>query len=240
MAGDSDPSSDLYGGITLGAAALAALVVANSPLGPSYQALLHVYGEIRIGSFGLAQSLVHWINDGLMAIFFLLVGLEIKREALVGALASPGRAALPAIAAFGGFVVPALIYAGVNFGDPQALRGWAMPSATDIAFALGICAVLGRAVPPSLKTFLLALAIIDDLMAIVVIALFYTAELSGLSLALAGLRHRGLGGSQSSRRPRRRPLPPGRGVHLGVRAQIGRPRDARRRRGRPCDPDDQA
>jgi NhaA family Na+:H+ antiporter len=187
MAADAHPSSDLHGGIALAVAALAALLVANSPLGPSYEALLHVTGEIRIGSIGLAQSLVHWINDGLMAIFFLLIGIEIKREVFAGALASPRKAALPAIAAFGGFVVPALTYAALNFADPLALRGWAVPAATDIAFALGICALLGRAVPASLKTFLLALAIIDDLMAIVVIALFYTAELSGLSLALAGL-----------------------------------------------------
>jgi NhaA family Na+:H+ antiporter len=179
--------SDLYGGIALAVAALAALVVANSPLGPSYHALLQATGEIRIGSFGLAKSLEHWINDGLMAVFFLLVGLEIKREAFEGALASPRKAALPAIAAFGGFAVPALIYAALNFGDARALRGWAVPSATDIAFALGICAFLGRAVPASLKTFMLALAIIDDLMAVIVIAIFYTATLSGLSLALAGI-----------------------------------------------------
>jgi NhaA family Na+:H+ antiporter len=193
MAGKAHPSSaqqpgsDLYGGIALAVAALAALVVANSPLGPSYDALLQTTGEIRIGSIGLAKSLAHWINDGLMAVFFLLVGLEIKREAFEGALASPRKAALPAVAAFGGFVVPALIYAALNFGDARALRGWAVPSATDIAFALGICAFLGRAVPASLKTFLLALAIIDDLMAVIVIAIFYTAELSGLSLMLAGI-----------------------------------------------------
>jgi NhaA family Na+:H+ antiporter len=187
MATDGHSSADLRGGLALGAATVAALLIENSPLGPSYDALLHVTGEIRLGSIGLSQSLVHWINDGLMAIFFLLVGLEIKREAFAGPLASPRQAALPAIAALGGFLVPALIYAALNFSDPVALRGWAVPSATDIAFALGVCAMLGAAVPASLKTFLLALAIIDDLMAIVVIALFYTAELSGLALALAGL-----------------------------------------------------
>jgi NhaA family Na+:H+ antiporter len=151
-----------------------------------------VTAEIRIGSIGLAKSLEHWINDGLMAVFFLLVGLEIKREAIEGALAGVRKAALPVLAAVGGFLVPAAIYAALNWGSAQALRGWAVPAATDIAFALGICAVLGRAVPPSLKTFLLALAIIDDLMAIVVIAVFYTAELSTMSLLLGGLGVAGL------------------------------------------------
>src|ERR1700694_3882419 len=179
--------ADLYGGITLGIATIAALVIANSSLGPQYSALLDATGEIRIGSIGLSKSLEHWINDGLMAIFFLLVGLEIKREALEGALAGPQKAALPVIAALGGFVVPAALYAAVNWGDALALRGWAVPAATDIAFAIGVCALLGRAVPASLKTFLLALAIIDDLMAIVVIAVFYTDELSTWSLLLAGL-----------------------------------------------------
>jgi NhaA family Na+:H+ antiporter len=185
--GKEPETGDLRAGIALGIAAIAAIVVANSPLSSYYDALLHATGEIRIGSIGLAKSLEHWINDGLMAIFFLFVGLEIKREALEGALASPRKAALPAIAAIGGFVVPALIYAALNWADAQALRGWAISSATDIAFAVGICALLGRAVPTSLKTFLLALAIIDDLMAIIVIAVFYTSELSTLSLLLAGL-----------------------------------------------------
>ncbi|KRQ99425.1 Na+/H+ antiporter NhaA [Bradyrhizobium valentinum] len=179
-------NTDLYGGIALGVAAAAALIVANSPLGPQYQALLHTNGEVRIGSIGLTKTLEHWINDGLMAVFFLLVGLEIKREAIEGALASPKKAALPVIAAFGGFVTPAAIFAAVNWGDAQALRGWAIPAATDIAFALGVCAMLGRKVPASLKTFLLALAIIDDLMAIIVIAIFYAANLSVLALALGG------------------------------------------------------
>jgi NhaA family Na+:H+ antiporter len=144
-------------------------------------------GEVRIGSISLAKSLEHWINDGLMAIFFLLVGVEIKREALVGTLAGIPQAALPAIGAVGGFVVPALIYEAVTWGDLQAMRGWAIASATDIAFAVAVCAALGRRVAPSLRTFLLALAIIDDLMAIIVIAVFYTAELSALSLALAAI-----------------------------------------------------
>lgn len=183
----SADNTDLHGGIALGVAAAAALIVANSPLGPAYQALLHTSGEVRIGSIGLSKTLEHWINDGLMAVFFLLVALEIKREAIEGALASPRKAALPVIAAFGGFVTPAAIFAAVNWSDADALRGWAIPAATDIAFALGVCAMLGRKVPASLKTFLLALAIIDDLMAIVVIAIFYTADLSVLALALGML-----------------------------------------------------
>src|SRR6202011_3732831 len=180
-------TSDLYGGIALGIAAVAALVVANSPLSGHYHDLLNTIGEIRIGSIGLRKSLEHWVNDGLMDIFFLLVGLEIKREVLEGSLATPRKAALPAIGAVGGFAAPALIYVAVNWGDAPALRGWAVPSATDIAFAIGVCALLGRAVPTSLKRFLLALAIIDDLMAIVVIAVFYTDELSTWSLLLAGI-----------------------------------------------------
>jgi NhaA family Na+:H+ antiporter len=187
VAAHESDQSDLYGGVALGAATLAALMVANSALGPYYTALLHLTGEVRIGSMGLAKPLDHWINDGLMAIFFLLVGLEIKREACEGALASLRKAALPVIAAIGGFVVPAAIYVALNWGSAETLRGWAIPSATDISFAIGVCALLGRAVPGSLKTFLLALAIIDDLMAIMVIAIFYTAELSMISLGLAGL-----------------------------------------------------
>lgn len=177
----------LYGGIVLGIATVAALIVANSPLGPQYEALLRTTGEVRIGSIGLSKSLDHWINDGLMAIFFLLVGLEIKHEAVDGALASVKQAALPVIAAVGGFITPAAIFAAVNWDNAEALRGWAVPAATDIAFALGACAMLGRKVPASLRAFLLALAIIDDLMAIVVIAIFYTADLSVMALALGGI-----------------------------------------------------
>ena len=191
MAGDTD-RADLYGGIALGAAALAALFIANSPLAPQYNALLQATAEIRIGSLGLSKSLEHWINDGLMAIFFLLVGLEIKREAIEGSLASLQKATLPVVAAFGGFVLPAVFYSAVNWGDAQALRGWAIPAATDIAFAIGICALLGRAVPPSLRMFLLALAIIDDLMAIIVIAIFYTDELSTIALFLGAVGVAGL------------------------------------------------
>ena len=186
MAEDND-RADLYGGVALGAAALAALLIANSPLAPEYNALLHATAGVHIGSMGLSKSLEHWVNDGLMAIFFLLVGLEIKREAIEGSLAGVQKAALPVIAAIGGFIVPAMFYCAVNWSDAQALRGWAVPAATDIAFAIGICALLGRAVPPSLKMFLLALAIIDDLMAIIVIALFYTDELSAIALLLGAV-----------------------------------------------------
>jgi NhaA family Na+:H+ antiporter len=184
--------ADLFGGIALGIATLAALVIANSPLGPQYSALIQATAEIRIGSIGLSKSLEHWINDGLMAIFFLLVGLEIKREVIEGSLAGVQKAALPVAAAIGGFVLPTVFYAALNWGDTQALRGWAVPAATDIAFAIGICALLGRAVPTSLKMFLLALAIIDDLMAIVVIAIFYTEDLSALALLLGGVGVAGL------------------------------------------------
>jgi Na+:H+ antiporter, NhaA family len=171
----------------LGIAALAALLVANSPLAGFYGAFLQAKGEIRIGAVGLSKSVEHWISDGLMTIFFLVIGLEIKREAIEGALASLKKAALPVAAAVGGFVLPAAIFAALNWRDAQALRGWAIPAATDIAFAIGVCALLGRVVPASLKTFLLALAIIDDLMAIIVIAVFYTDELSVVSLVLAGI-----------------------------------------------------
>ena len=187
-----DSKTDLYGGFVLAAATLAALILANSPLATQYQALLQATGEIRIGSLALSKSLEHWINDGLMAVFFLLMGLEIKREVIEGELASRRGATLPAIAAFGGFVVPAAIYAAINWSHGPALSGWAIPCATDIAFVLGLCALLGRAIPPALKTFLLALAIIDDLLAIVVIAIFYTDNLSAVALALAALGVLGL------------------------------------------------
>jgi Na+:H+ antiporter, NhaA family len=186
MAQTSD-KADLIGGIILAIGTVLALLVANSPLAPHYSTILHTTGEIRVGSIGLAKSLEHWVNDGLMAIFFLFVGLEIKREFIEGSLADVRNAALPVIAAVGGFVLPAAFYVAVNWGDAEALRGWAVPVATDIAFAVAICAVLGRIVPASLKTFLLALAIIDDLMGIIVIALFYTDQLSGLALSLAGI-----------------------------------------------------
>jgi NhaA family Na+:H+ antiporter len=180
--------SESAGGVVLGLAALAALIVANSPLSGAYQAFVRLPGEVRIGgdALVLAKPLVVWVNDLWMAVFFFLVGLEIKRELLEGELASLKQALLPAGAALGGMIVPALIYAAVNWSDAVALRGWAIPTATDIAFALGILMLLGSRVPATLKVFLTAVAIIDDLGAIVVIALFYTANLSVTMLAAAG------------------------------------------------------
>jgi Na+:H+ antiporter, NhaA family len=184
---NQDSKSDLYGGIALGTATLVAVILANSPIASQYEALLQATGEIRIGSLALSKTLEHWVNDGLMAIFFLLMALEIKREVVEGELTSLKGAMLPAVAALGGFVVPALIYEAFNWSHAAAWSGWAIPCATDIAFVVGICALLGGAVPPALKTFLIALAIIDDLLAIIAIAIFYTDELSGIALAMAGV-----------------------------------------------------
>ncbi len=171
------------GGLVLMATAAAALLVANSPLSEHYFEALHSQlGPMRVS---------HWINDGLMAVFFLLVGLEIKREAVDGDLSSWPQRILPGICAFGGMLVPALIYVFFNRDDPAALRGWAIPTATDIAFALGVLSLLGSRVPSSLKVFLAALAIIDDLGAVIIIALFYTDQLSlthlGLAIAVIGV-----------------------------------------------------
>jgi NhaA family Na+:H+ antiporter len=166
------------GGLALMVAALAALIVSNSPLAWLYDGFLNTPVGVRVGPLAIDKPLLLWINDGLMAIFFFLVGLEIKRELLRGELSTIGQAALPALAAAGGMAVPAAIYAAVNAGDAAALRGWAIPTATDIAFSVGVLALLGSRVPASLKIFLLALAIIDDLGAIVIIALFYTEHLS--------------------------------------------------------------
>jgi NhaA family Na+:H+ antiporter len=173
-------------GIALGAAAALALIASNSGLADLYDVFLETPVEARFGDLRIAKPLLLWINDGLMAIFFLLVGLEIKRELLEGELSSVGQALLPALAAVGGMAAPAAIYALCNLQDPLALRGWAIPAATDIAFALGVLSLLGPRVPVALKVFLLALAIFDDLGAIVIIALFYTANLSLTSLLLAG------------------------------------------------------
>lgn len=172
-------ASEAAGGVVLMVVAAIALIVANSPLATIYFDTLHAY----VGGL----SVLHWINDGLMAVFFLLVGLEIKREMLDGQLSTWSRRVLPGIAAAGGMLAPALIYVALNRGSPETLRGWAIPAATDIAFALGVISLLGRRVPGSLKIFLAALAILDDLGAVIIIALFYTAELSGLYLGLAGL-----------------------------------------------------
>jgi Na+:H+ antiporter, NhaA family len=173
------------GGIVLCAAAALALILANSPLGPLYTRLLDVPLAFQLDGLIIKKPLLLWVDDGLMAVFFMLVGLEVKREILEGGLSSPSRAVLPAVAAVGGMATPALIYVLCNWGDAQALRGWAIPAATDIAFALGVLALLGSRVPASLKLFLLAVAIIDDLGAILIIAIFYTADLSVTALALA-------------------------------------------------------
>ena len=173
------------GGLLLMAAAVIALIFSNSPLRHAYDDLLQIPVEVRFGSFAVAKPLLLWINDGLMAIFFLLVGLEVKREVIEGELSTPAQVVLPVVAGVGGMVVPALIYLIINRGNGAALNGWAIPTATDIAFALGILSLLGDRVPVSLKIFLTAVAIADDLGAIVIIALFYTADLSITMLLFA-------------------------------------------------------
>jgi NhaA family Na+:H+ antiporter len=175
------------GGVLLIIATVLAMLAVNSPVKLYYDALLSVPVEIRVGDFYIAKPLLLWINDGLMAVFFFMIGLEIKREFLVGDLSDPARVVLPVIAAVGGMAAPAIIYSIVNWGDPVAMRGWAIPSATDIAFALGVLALLGTRVPNSLKVFLMTLAIVDDLGAIIIIALFYTSNLSLLSLTVAAV-----------------------------------------------------
>lgn len=178
-------SKESAGGIILALAAVAALIISNSSYGDLYQAFLSIPGQVLIGDDSglvLSKPLIIWVNDLWMAAFFFLVGLEIKREFLVGELSGPGQLTLPALSALGGMVVPALIYVAFNHGNPAALQGWAIPAATDIAFALGIVVLLGSKVPLSLKIFLTAVAIIDDLLAIVIIALFYTSSLSIMML----------------------------------------------------------
>ncbi len=174
-------------GILLIFATVLALVLSNTALASLYTSFLHIPVEIRVGALYLDKPLYHWVNDGLMAVFFLLIGLEVKREILEGHLSSLNQVTLPGIAAVGGMLVPAGIYLIFNQHDPVAVNGWAIPTATDIAFALGILSLLGNRVPVSLKIFLMALAIIDDLGAIVIIAIFYTTDLSTLAMTLAML-----------------------------------------------------
>ena len=176
------------GGVVLMIAAIFAMIIANTPLSATYDLILGTYIKVGIGNFEIAKPAILWINDGLMAIFFFLVGLEIKREVLAGELSSFDKAILPIMAAIGGMAVPGIIFAIVNWGTPENLNGWAIPTATDIAFALGILALIGSRAPLALKIFLLAIAIIDDLGAIVIIAIFYTSELSinALSISMIG------------------------------------------------------
>lgn len=179
-------SSDASGGIILIIAAALAMLLANmGATSGLYHSFLETPVQLRVGALEINKNMLLWINDALMAVFFLLIGLEVKREMLQGALASRRQAVFPIIAALGGMVVPALVYLAFNAQDPIAREGWAIPAATDIAFALGVLALLGSRVPPALKIFLMALAIIDDLGAIVIIALFYTNDLSVLSLIIA-------------------------------------------------------
>lgn len=175
------------GGIILILMALLAMTLANSPLSGYYQQFLDLDVQLRFGALDIHKPLLLWINDGLMAIFFLVIGLEVKREMIDGALSTRAQATFPAIAALGGMVAPALIYLLFNHGVPETHAGWAIPAATDIAFALGVMALLGNRVPVSLKVFLLALAIIDDLGVIGIIALFYTSELSMTALVVAAV-----------------------------------------------------
>lgn len=187
-------------GIILVSSAIPAMIIANTSLAPIYDLLIQLPVEIRIGTFEIAKPLLLWVNDGLMAVFFFLVGLELKRELLEGELRQKENIILPALGAVGGMAVPALIYVIINQGNNTALQGWAIPTATDIAFALGVLSLLGNRVPLSLKVLLVSLAIFDDIGAIIVIALFYTQQISSTSLLIAAvcigvlfvLNHRGV------------------------------------------------
>lgn len=179
-------ASESAPGIILMATALLAIIVANSPLASIYALLLDTPVSVRISELSIDKPLLLWINDGLMAVFFFLVGLELKREVLEGELADPANRVLPGIGAVGGMAIPASIYLFFNGADEAAAQGWAIPAATDIAFALGVLSLLGSRVPVSLKVFLTSLAIFDDVGAIVIIALFYTANISSLALIVAG------------------------------------------------------
>lgn len=173
------------GGLLLFVAALAGLILANTPLSSYYGALLDTPMAVEVGALSISKPLILWINDGLMAIFFFLIGLEVKREVFEGELSSPRLVVLPGIAAFGAIAVPAAIYGWLNWSDPVAMAGWAVPCATDIAFALGVLSLFGKRIPATLKIFLLTLAIFDDLAAIAIIAVFYAGDLSLLTLGIA-------------------------------------------------------
>lgn len=179
--------SESAGGILLMGTAALAMILANTPLHVFYDLFITTPVQIKIGPLEIAKPLLLWVNDGLMAGFFFLVGLELKRELLIGELSDKSKITLPALGAIGGMAIPALIYLVINIGDPEAIRGWAIPAATDIAFALGILTLLGSRVPVSLKILLTSLAIFDDIGAILIIAMFYTDSLSVFSLGVAGL-----------------------------------------------------
>lgn len=175
------------GGIVLALAAIAAMIIANTSLSAWYLDFIHAPVIIRIGDFEIAKDAQHWINDGLMAVFFFLVGLELKREVLIGELSNLKQIILPAGAAIGGMIFPAIVYIIFNYQNPEYWKGWAIPAATDIAFAIGILSLLGSRVPNALKIFLVSIAIFDDIGAIIIIALFYTSDLSLYSLAVAAV-----------------------------------------------------
>lgn len=178
---------DMAAGIVLAFSAVLAMLVANSPLHDVYAHFLHLPIVVKFGTFSIDHHLLHWINDGLMAVFFFLVGLELKREILVGELSEVKKVILPAIAAVGGMIVPAIFYTALNYQDANLMKGWAIPAATDIAFALGVLTLLGNRVPLALKVFLASIAIFDDIGAIIIIALFYSSGLSMAALAWVGV-----------------------------------------------------
>ena len=180
-------SQDYAVGVLLIIAAVLAKIAANTSLSEYYNLLLELPVRVTVGPLDIHKPALLWINDGLMALFFLMIGLEVKREIIVGDLNTTAKVVLPGVAAIGGMVVPALVYVAFNYNDPTAIKGWAIPAATDIAFAVGILALLGKRAPASLKVFLLALAIIDDLGAIIIIAVFYSSDLSITALLLGAL-----------------------------------------------------
>lgn len=185
-------AKETTGGYFLFVAAVLAMIIVNSPLASAYSGLWQTPIEVRAGAFEIAKPLFLWVNDGLMAIFFFLIGLEVKREIVEGELSSFDKAGLPIVAALGGMAIPALVFVTINWGIPENMDGWAIPAATDIAFALGVLALLGSRVPVALKVFLLAVAIIDDIGAILIIALFYTSNLSIEALMLGAVAVAGL------------------------------------------------